>query len=122
VTIGGIDLGVSRYSRFPQQAFEAAACLRNSANQKIDATVGGLPPTIISLYQDPEVRASYPFADIALSELQNASVRPQTPAYVNLSLTVQADLSPPSSINPPSTVNKLRTDIRNAINDKGLIP
>jgi hypothetical protein len=49
-------------------------------------------------------------------------VRPQTPAYVNVSLTIQADLSPPSSINPPSTLTKLRSGIRNAINGKGLIP
>jgi multiple sugar transport system substrate-binding protein len=122
VTIGGINLGVSNFSKHPQLAFQAAACLRNAQNQKIGAITGGVPPTIMSLYQDPEVRASYPFADVALTSLQNASVRPQTPAYVNVSLTISADVSPPRSINPPKTVKKLRTGIGNALNDKGLIP
>ncbi len=122
VTIGGIDLGVSAFTKHPDQAFQAAACLRSAPNQKIDAIVGGLPPTIISLYQDPEVRQAYPFADTILSALQSASVRPQTPAYVNVSLTIQDALSPPQAINPSATTNNLKSGLKDAISSKGLIP
>jgi multiple sugar transport system substrate-binding protein len=122
VTIGGIDLGVSTYSPHPNQAFQAAACLTNNENQKYNATVGGLPPVRAALYSDPEVRKQYPFADDILTSLQNASVRPQTPAYANVSLVISTDISPPRSINPPGTIKKMRSGIRDALDSKGLIP
>jgi multiple sugar transport system substrate-binding protein len=122
VTIGGIDLGISSYSKHPDLAFQAAACLRSSDNQKVNAVTGGLPPTLISLYSDPSVQKQYPFANDILAALQNASVRPQTPAYTSVSAVIQSYLSPPSSINPQHTVNRLRSGIKNALNSKGLIP
>jgi len=65
VTIGGIDLAVSSYSRYPKLAFQAALCLRDAQNQLIGATVGGVPPTIASLYNNPKLFPDYPFhADI----------------------------------------------------------
>src|SRR5262249_6346555 len=41
VTIGGIDLAVSRYTQHPQLAFQAALCLRNSPHQLTAAVKGG---------------------------------------------------------------------------------
>src|SRR6516225_11759830 len=61
VTIGGIDLAISSTSQHPQLAFQAALCLRNAENQLIGATVGGVPPTIASLYNDPALYKDYPF-------------------------------------------------------------
>ena len=42
VTIGGTDLAVSAYSRYPGLDFQAALCLRDRASQLESATVGGL--------------------------------------------------------------------------------
>ena len=53
--IGGINWGVGAYTKHPQEAFEAAACMRNAENQKEAAIKGGLPPTLASLYDDPEL-------------------------------------------------------------------
>ena len=61
VTIGGIDLAVSAYSQHKNLAFQAALCLRDAQNQLIGATVGGVPPTIASLYNDP---AMFPDATV----------------------------------------------------------
>ena len=122
VTIGGINLGVGAYSRHPDEAFEAAACLRNADNQKYAAIKGGLPPTIESLYGDPTLRQSYPFADTIAESLRNASTRPLTPAYTNVSLEIQSVLSPPSHINPARVIPQLRTGIDDAINSRGLVP
>ncbi|MDQ1397850.1 MAG: trehalose/maltose transport system substrate-binding protein, partial [Acidimicrobiaceae bacterium] len=41
VTIGGINIAVSNYTRHPDEAFQAALCIRNRDNQKIGATKGG---------------------------------------------------------------------------------
>ena len=79
VTIGGTDLAVSAYSQHKALAFQAALCLRDKQNQIINANVGGVPPTITSLYNNPALFADYPFHADILKALENASVRPKTP-------------------------------------------
>jgi multiple sugar transport system substrate-binding protein len=122
VTIGGIDLAVGAYSRHPDLAFEATLCLRDRENQLTNALKGGLPPSLRSLYQAAELTESYPFAADVLAALDNASVRPQTPAYQNVSIAITHALSPPADIRPESTVADLRGQIEDALGSKGLIP
>jgi multiple sugar transport system substrate-binding protein len=122
VTIGGINLAVSAYSQHKDLAFQVAACLRDRQNQLIGATVGGVPPTIESLYQDPKLFADYPFHADILSALQNASVRPQTPFYQVVSIDVSHQVSPASAINPVATERSLGDQITNALAGKGLVP
>ena len=81
MTIGGVDLAVSAYSQHKYLAFQAALCLRDAQNQIIGATVGGVPPTIASLYNNPKLFADYPFRADILKALENASVRPKSPAF-----------------------------------------
>ena len=121
-TIGGIDLAVGAYSRHPDLAFEAALCLRNRQNQMAAALKGGLPPTLRALYSDKALVKSYPFASEVLSALENASVRPQTPAYQNVSIAISHTLSPPSGIQPRSDVENIGGQIEDALQSKGLIP
>jgi multiple sugar transport system substrate-binding protein len=120
VTIGGINLGVSSYSRNPNKAMEAAECLRQAENQKVLATEGGLPPTLAELYDDEEVRAEYPFADIVRDQIENASVRPQTPQYSSVSLAIQNVLSPPADINVENVNSELESALNNALVSQGL--
>ncbi len=122
VTIGGIDLAVSSYSRYPKLAFQAALCLRDRANQLKGATVGGVPPTLISLYSDPKLFPDYPFHADILKELENASVRPKTPLYQVLSINISHLVSPPASISPQATEKKMASQLTNALQSKGLIP
>ncbi|MET8628941.1 ABC transporter substrate-binding protein [Kitasatospora sp. NPDC004669] len=122
VTIGGIDLAVGAYGRHPDLAFEATLCLRDRENQLTNALKGGLPPSLRSLYQAAELTESYPFAADVLAALDNASVRPQTPAYQNVSIAITHTLSPPADIRPESTVADLRGQIEDALGSKGLIP
>ena len=70
------------------QAFDAAACLRNPVNQKLYALKGGLPPTLDALYDDPSLAKAYPFKALIRDQLNNASVRPQSPAYADISLAI----------------------------------
>ncbi|MGH3993731.1 MAG: extracellular solute-binding protein, partial [Pseudonocardiaceae bacterium] len=79
VTIGGFNLAVSKYSRHPDEAFDAALCLRNAENQKFSAINSGVPPTIESVYSDPEMDKAYPMKETILEELRDAAVRPVTP-------------------------------------------
>ena len=122
VTIGGIDLAVSRYSAHQEMARQAILCLRDRANQSLAAIKGGLPPTLMSLYTDPSFIKAYPFAAAIKAALLSASVRPKTPAYQNVSIVISHAVSPAGSINPPATLKQIQGGIKNALADKGLIP
>ena len=122
VTIGGIDLAVSAFSQHKDLAFQAALCLRDTQNQLIGANVGGVPPTITSLYSNPALFANYPFHADILQALENASVRPKAPVYQVVSIDISHLISPPSGINPASTEQQMAAQISNALQSKGLVP
>ncbi|NLU77703.1 ABC transporter substrate-binding protein [Micromonospora sp. HNM0581] len=122
VTIGGINLAVSRYSPHPEESFEAARCLRNAENQKFSAINDGVPPTIESVYDDPEMDEAYPMKETILEQLRDAAVRPLTPAYQSISTVTSAILSPPASIDPQATADELRDAIADALESKGVLP
>jgi multiple sugar transport system substrate-binding protein len=122
VTIGGVDLAVGAYSQHKDLAFQAALCLRDAQNQLIGATVGGVPPTIASLYSNPKLFPDYPFHADILSALQNASVRPQTPVYQVVSIALSHQISPPTKINPQATEQTMTGQINDALQSKGLVP
>lgn len=105
--LGGINVGVSSYSRNPEQAMDAARCLRSEENQINYAEKGGLPPTIESLYANPRFKESYPFADALLTGLRNGVPRPVSPAYSDISLAIQKTLHPPRDIEPEQTIESL---------------
>jgi multiple sugar transport system substrate-binding protein len=122
VTIGGIDLAVSSYSTHQALAFQAALCLRNRQNQIYAANVGGVPPTIESLYNDPALAKNYPFHQDILTELRNASVRPKTPVYQVVSIDISHLISPASAISPQSTMQSMTSQLNDALQSKGLVP
>jgi multiple sugar transport system substrate-binding protein len=135
-TIGGFDLAVSAFSQHKPQAYEAALCLRSKDNQRFSAIKDGVPPTIESLYHDdtpldaskpasadnPNMAVEYPMRDYILTALKNAAVRPLTPVYQNASTVMSKILSPPSAIDPVTTAQKLREQLDDALQSKGVIP
>ena len=122
VTIGGIDYAISSTSQHPQLAFQAALCLRNAQNQLNAAVKGGLPPTLASVYNNPQMQSAYPFRHLILQQVNNGAVRPKTPLYQVVSVQISHLVSPPASIVPQTTVQSLRTQINNALQGKGLTP
>lgn len=122
VTIGGLNLAVSAYSRHPEEAFDAALCIRNAEHQLFSAINDGVPPTIEEVYADPQMAEAYPMKDTILEELRDAAVRPKTPAYQNVSTVIAATLSPPSAIEPQQTAQRLREQIQDALESKGVLP
>jgi len=122
VTIGGTDLAVSSYSQHKALAFQAALCLRDTQNQIIGANVGGVPPTITSLYNNPKLFKDYPFHADILKALENASVRPKSPSYQVVSIDISHLISPAAGINPKGTEQSMVSQINDALQSKGLVP
>jgi multiple sugar transport system substrate-binding protein len=122
VTIGGIDLAVSAYSAHPELARQAILCLRDRPNQILAAVKGGLPPTLMSLYNNPAFIKAYPYAAAIRQALFTASVRPKTPYYQNVSIVISHAVSPPVGISPATTLGQISGGISNALAGKGLVP
>ena len=84
--------------------------------------MGGVPPTITSLYNDPALFKNYPFHADILTALQNASVRPKTPVYQVVSIDISHLVSPATGINPVSSKQAMVGQLNNALQSKGLVP
>lgn len=122
-TLGGLNYAISKYSKHPDLAFDAAMCLRDEKHQLDGAlSPAGNVPVLESVFQNPEFQKAYPFYPTILAELKTAVPRPVTPLYQNISTIVSTTLSPPSSIDPKKTAEKLKSSIQDAIDGKGILP
>jgi trehalose/maltose transport system substrate-binding protein len=87
-TLGGWQLGVSRYSNNPELAADVALFLASYDEQKIRAVEGSLNPTIMALYEDEDVLEAVPFFGSLYDVFINAVARPSTataPNYAQVS-------------------------------------
>jgi trehalose/maltose transport system substrate-binding protein len=82
-TLGGWQLAVSRYSDNVEVAADVALFLASYEEQKTRAIQGSLNPTIMALYEDPEVLAAAPFFGSLYDVFINAVARPSTAASPN---------------------------------------
>jgi multiple sugar transport system substrate-binding protein len=124
--IGGINVGVSKFSRHPAEAFAATECLVRPENQIEVAKLGGLPPVRADLYDRPELKRIYPgYADVIRRSIQDAAPRPsESPAYQDLSLAVQRAVHPTTKIDPRDpepTYDELRDKVEKAVKREGLL-
>jgi multiple sugar transport system substrate-binding protein len=122
VTLGGMNYALSTYSRHPDEAFDAAMCLRSPEHQLKHALDAGNPPTNRTVYDIPEMQQAYPMYQAMLTELENAVPRPISPVYQNISTVLSTTLSPPAAIDPQASADELRTAIQDAIEGKGILP
>jgi multiple sugar transport system substrate-binding protein len=118
--IGGFNWGVGSSTQHPQEAFAAAACMRDEANQRDFALKGGLPPTLEKLYDDPAFKKEYPFGDAIRQGLETAGVRPRTPVYSDVSQAIFTTLHPPSSVQP-DLAGTLRDKVEKALKGEALL-
>ena len=124
--LGGINIGVSAFSKNKDKSFDAIECLIKPENQLAIAKAGGLPPVREDLYDEQEIEEIYPgFADLVAESIRDAAARPsQSPAYQDLSLGIQRGLHPISAIdpeNPGPAYDRLRDYVEQAIKREGLL-
>ena len=78
-TLGGWNVAVSKYSLHQDVAISLALYLGGPEAQKIHALRAGNLPTIMSLYDDPEIAASKPLIPLWKNVFLNAVPRPSAP-------------------------------------------
>lgn len=92
-TLGGWQLAVNRYSRFPRDAEKLVTFLTSPATQKQLALSYGFNPPRKSLYRDPQLTAAQAFLRELYVVFERARPRPVTPHYIAISQTLQAEFS-----------------------------
>ena len=124
VTLGGMNYAISTYSKHPDEAFEAAMCMRDAEERAVSAALdAGDLPAHATVFDNAGVPEGVPDdQDVMLAELKNAVPRPVSPVYQNISTIVSTTLSPPAAINPQASADELRTSIQDAIDGKGILP
>jgi multiple sugar transport system substrate-binding protein len=101
--IGGIDLGVSAFSKHPDLAYQATECITSDANQADYMVTNGNPASSAAVYDDPKVIEQFPMAPLIRQSLEAAANRPQTAYYSEVSGGIQREYHPPASVNPNRT-------------------
>ena len=79
-TLGGWNLGVSRYSNNIDAAVDVAKFFTSEESQKFRAVQGSFNPTIPTLYEDQEVLEANPFFGSLYDVFTSAVARPSAPA------------------------------------------
>jgi multiple sugar transport system substrate-binding protein len=121
VSIGGYNLAVSAHSAHAQLAFDAISCLTQQKYEITYAVKGGLAPVRGSIYSIPAFEKLYPFHSLIKSQLETYGLRPQTPAYADVTLAIQKALSPTSNIDPKTVVSTLRNEIKLSLSSEALL-
>jgi len=101
--LGGINLGIGNFTRYPDQALDAVKCItavENNAQYMVEA---GNPAARAAAYDDPEVLKAYPMAPLIRDSINDAGPRPITPYYGDVSTSVQKTWHPESSVTQPET-------------------
>jgi multiple sugar transport system substrate-binding protein len=105
-TLGGWQLGVSRFSRQPKLAWEFVSLLTGAEMQKEIALHMGRAPTRKALYRDPEIIASNPQFQSLFEIFLKAVPRPRTPVYAPISNIMQRYFSSAIAL-PDSDIDEL---------------
>jgi len=101
---GGIEIGIGRYGKHKDAAFEATKCITSAEHQKEYMISSGNPAANTTVYTDAGVQKAFPngLSDVILASLRQAAPRPQSQYYGDLSTALQERFSPPGSVGPGS--------------------
>lgn len=105
-TLGGWQLGISRFSRQPRLAWEFVQYMTSSTAQKQIALATGRGPARATLYDDREILAKHPHFKARYDTFVLAEPRPRTPVYSALSNIMQRYFSSAIAI-PDSDIDTL---------------
>ncbi|HZQ76046.1 MAG TPA: extracellular solute-binding protein [Acidimicrobiia bacterium] len=119
--LGGIDLGVSAYTRHPALAVDAVRCLTTADSQRRYMLKSKNPAARASVYDEPEVRKAFPMADLIRESIGDAGPRPKTPYYTDVSAAVTRTFHPPASVNPATTPAAADRLVRGVLHDRVLL-
>jgi multiple sugar transport system substrate-binding protein len=119
--LGGINLAIGAYTKFPQQALDLVKCatsLQSNIDYMLDS---GNPAAKRAAYDDPKVREAFPMAPLIRDSIDDAGPRPITPYYNDVSTSVQRVWHPSTSVHAPQTPEETATFMTDVLQGKRLL-
>jgi multiple sugar transport system substrate-binding protein len=101
--LGGINLAIGAYTKYPTQAVELVKCLTSLKSNVQYMVDSGNPAAKAAAYDDPAVRKAFPMADLIRRSINDAGPRPVTPYYNDVSTSVQITWHPANDVHAPQT-------------------
>lgn len=101
--LGGINLAIGEFTRYPDEALDAVRCITSAENNAQYMVESGNPAARDAAYDDPAVQEAFPMADLIRDSINDAAPRPITPYYGDVSTSVQRNWHPAESVQAPET-------------------
>ncbi len=111
--LGGIDIAIGAFTKYPEQVTELVKCLATPENATQYMLDEGEPSPYAASYDEPEVRKAYPNADLIRASVDEAGPRPITPYYVDVAGSIINTWHPPAAVteNTPATTDAFMSDV-----------
>lgn len=91
--LGGFDLAIAASSPHQRTALDFIRFMTAEPSQRQAFVGGGVPPTLRSLYANPELQRDFPYLRPLRDSVERARVRAVTPYYNEVSAQIQAAAS-----------------------------
>jgi multiple sugar transport system substrate-binding protein len=116
-SLGGIDLGVSAYSKHQKTAKDFVAWMQSPSSQKILVSVMNQASVLQSLYSDPALVKVSPYLPELKASLLGANARPKTPNYNAVTLAIQknAYAALQGKVTVDQAITQMAADLKQAI-------
>lgn len=121
--LGGLNYGISRYSKHPELAYDAIKCIASPENSRQKLLIKGDLPAMEAPYVDAEVKKAFPFIGTMRTALNTAYNRPVSPYYNDITYALSKTSNDVASgrLTPEAAVKKLDRSIQLAIDGNGEI-
>jgi multiple sugar transport system substrate-binding protein len=119
--LGGINIGIGAFTKHPDFAVDAVTCLTTTESQTEYMLAEGNPGSRSAVFDDPQIREQFPMASLIRDSIDEATPRPLTPFYTDVSGAIQRTWHPPSSVNPNTTPEAADNLIVGVLNDEQLL-
>ena len=119
--LGGINLAIGAYTKYPEQALDLVKCatsLQSNIEYMVDS---GNPAAKRAAYDDPKVRKAFPMASLIRDSIDEAGPRPVTPYYNDVSTSVQRVWHPATEVRAPQTPEETATFMTDVLQGKRLL-
>lgn len=115
--IGGINVGIGAWTRYPEAALEAISCITSLENQVRFALETGQMPAREAAYDAPALTSRFPPDLLALyrESIAEAGPRPATPYWATIVNAILSRWHPPRSVDPDKTPERSERFVRDVL-------
>ncbi|GAC1384123.1 MAG: ABC transporter substrate-binding protein [Ktedonobacteraceae bacterium] len=116
-TVGGWNMAISAFSKYPDASWSFMKYMLGPDAQKQLAIQGSFTPALQSVYNDAEVQSKQPLFTKLQPILQNSLPRPVSPVYPDLSNIIQTHVHQAltKQVSPQDALSALQSDLQTLV-------